>query len=91
MKNILKFILLTSLISCQSNNATGLVIQKTSEQIQTVKQDSLFILDIKLNENFVRITVPKNSDFEFPDSSAKTEPYKFGDFNADKKEYLSYI
>lgn len=50
MKNILKFILLTSLISCQSkqesNNATGLVIQKTSEQIQTVKQDSLFILDI---------------------------------------------
>ena len=90
MKNILKLILLTSLISCQSkqesNNSTGLVIQKTSEQIQTVKQDSLFILDIKLNENFVRITVPKNSDFEFPDSSAKTEPYKFGDFNADKKE-----
>ncbi len=46
----------------------------------------MFILNEESSENFVRIIPPKNSDFEFPDSSAKAEPYKNGDFNADGKE-----
>jgi hypothetical protein len=86
MKSIL--ILLLLLITYKSKQANKTVDNnlnpRQNKQIQ--KQDSLFILHIKANENFVRIIKPKNSSFELPDSSAKTEPYKYGDFNADNKE-----
>lgn len=47
---------------------------------------NLFILELKLHEDFVGIKAPEKSNFELPDSSAKTEPFKLGDFNADNKE-----
>jgi hypothetical protein len=58
----------------------------------TSNKDSLFKLNEIIAENFIRIIPPKNSEFEFPDSSAKTEPYKHGDFNADGKvDILVYL
>ena len=91
MKGIIRLSLLFTLLSCQGQqenktSVTNLVISDTLQQKQIEKQDSLFKLDIKLNENFVKILAPESLDFELPDSSAKTEPYKFGDFNADNKE-----
>jgi hypothetical protein len=52
----------------------------------TSNRDKLFKLKEIISENFIRIIPPKNSEFEFPDSSAKIEPHKKGDFNADGKE-----
>lgn len=75
-----------SLVSCQRIQENKIGSTDYSKQNQINKQDNLFKLDIKLNENFVFITKPNNSDFEFPDKSAKTEPFKLGDFNADDKE-----
>jgi hypothetical protein len=48
--------------------------------------DGLFKLDLVVEENFVRIIPPKNSNFYLPDSSARIYPHCFGDFNADKKQ-----
>lgn len=88
MKNTIGFILLI-LISCQTTQEKK-DITKESSFSQTDKsinnKGSLFLLNEKISENFIQIIPPKNSDFEFPDSSAKTEPYKKGDFNADGKE-----
>ncbi|WP_316804106.1 hypothetical protein [Pedobacter nototheniae] len=91
MESISRFILLISLISCLNkqegkNAVPNLVKPDTVQQNQIKKQDGLFKLDVNLNKNFVKIIAPKNSKFKFPDSSAKTKPYKLGDFNADKKE-----
>ncbi len=91
MKNAIGFILVL-LISCQikqekketKNKVEFEQIEKSEKSINN--EDSLFVLNEKISENFVRIIPPKNSGFEFPDSSAKTEPYKNGDFNADGKE-----
>jgi len=88
MKSAIGFILLV-LISCQTKQEQKHITDESSfSQIDKSinYKDSLFILNEIINENFVRIIPPKNSDFEFPDSSAKTEPYKNGDFNADGKE-----
>ncbi len=63
--------------------------QKPKEKIElTSNKDSLFKLNEIASENYVRIIPPKDSEFKFPDSTAKTEPYKNGDFNADGKEDL---
>ncbi|RYY30858.1 MAG: hypothetical protein EOP46_21195, partial [Sphingobacteriaceae bacterium] len=52
----------------------------------------MFTLIKKKSENVVRIIPPKNSKFELPDSLAKTETAKYGDFNADgKKDVLVYL
>jgi len=88
MKNVIGFILLV-IISCktkqeQKETKIASSFEKIDKSIND--KDSLFILNERISENFVRIIPPKNSDFEFPDSSAKTEPYKNGDFNADGKE-----
>ena len=87
MKSILIsiIILLISFLVKQENkiveNNINPILQNPIEN-----ENGLFKLEIKRMENFVRIIAPKNSGFELPDSSAKTEIYKFGDFNADKKE-----
>lgn len=91
MKNIIKFTLLLILFSCQEirENKIEATKHEKSENRQQKREenfDGLFKLDIKDEENFIRIVAPKNSNFTLPDSTAKTEPYKFGDFNADKKQ-----
>ena len=58
----------------------------SQENKQIMKSDHLFKLDIMRNKNSVKITPQKKSDFVLPDGSAKIKVYKFGDFNADKKE-----
>lgn len=88
MKNEIGFILVL-LISCQiKQEKKDNKNEVRFEQIEKSKnnKDSLFVLNEKISKNFVRIIPPKNSDFDFPDSLAKTEPYKKGDFNADGKE-----
>ena len=94
MKNIVGLILLF-LISCQNKQETKSIVDNLNSELldkSINNQDSLFILKVKISENFVRIIPPKNSDFELPDSSAKTEPFKFGDFNADGKgDILVYL
>ncbi len=56
------------------------------------KSDSLFTLDIIDTENFIKINAPKNTDFSLPDKSAKIEPFKFADFNGDRKgDILVYL
>lgn len=72
MKNTIGILLFIILISCKAK--------------EKERQGNMFILNEIISENFVQIIPPKNSDFEFPDSSAKTEPYKWGDFNSDGKE-----
>ena len=43
-------------------------------------------------EDFIRITVSEESNFSLPDSAAKTEPYKFLDFNGhNKRDILVYL
>ena len=91
MKNILKLTLLLILSSCQrqqENNieVTNRVKYETIHKQKTANLDGLFKLDIKDNENYVRIIAPENSNFALPDSTAKREPYKCGDFNADKQQ-----
>jgi hypothetical protein len=88
MKSIVGLILLF-LISCQPKQEPksidgNLKYEQLDKSI--TNQDSLFILQVKISENFVRIIPPKDSDFELPDSTVKTEPFKNGDFNADGKE-----
>ncbi|SDJ59707.1 hypothetical protein SAMN04487898_103356 [Pedobacter sp. ok626] len=94
MKNIIIPLLLI-INSFQSEQAFIAVAKKLNpEQLDKSinKQDGLFILIKKNSEDFVRIIPPKNSKFELPDSSAKTEAFKYGDFNADgKKDILVYL
>ncbi len=88
MKSIVVLISLF-LISCQAKQEPkSFECNLKSEQLDKsiTNQDSLFMLQVKISENFVRIIPPKNSEFELPDSSIKTEPFKYGDFNADGKE-----
>lgn len=60
--------------------------------IENIIQDSLFKLHIVESENFVRIDPQGSTDFSLPDSSAKTEPYKIDDFNADgKSDVMIYM
>lgn len=55
-------------------------------------RDGLYILKVNIKEDFVTIIPPKNSNFELPDSTAKIEPFKNGDFNADfKEDILVYL
>lgn len=91
MKSIIRHVLLFFLFSCncmQENKAIVIDLVKSGSQgyKPIIKPDRLFKIDIKRNENSVKITPPKNSDFVLPDGSAKIKVYKFGDFNADKKE-----
>ena len=91
MKNIIIFTFLFFLVSCQTTQESKTAVNNTAkpdtlQHTQAKKHDSLFTLNIRLNENFVEIIPPENSDFELPDSSVTTTPYKFGDFNADNKE-----
>lgn len=82
------------LVSCQNKQEQkGISNESSSFESSSLRtnrfgnnKDSLFILNERISENFVEIIAPKNSNFELPDSSAKTEPYKNGDFNADEKE-----
>ena len=88
MKHIIVILGLTllSLTSCNFKQ-TEIVKAKITKSDKLINnRDSLFILEEIISENFVRIIPPNKSDFEFPDNSAKTEPYKNGDFNADGKE-----
>jgi hypothetical protein len=94
MKSIVGLILLF-LFSCYAKQEPKSIEDKVKpEQLDKsiTNQDSLFILKVKISENFVRIIPPENSNFELPDSSAKTEPFKNGDFNADgKKDIMVYL
>lgn len=95
MKSIVGLTLLL-LISCQGRQENAAVADKLnsvrSSEVVKIQQDSLFTLDINVDENFVKINAPKELDFELPDSSAKTEPFKTGDFNADnKKDVMVYL
>lgn len=83
MKIIIVFTLVF-LISCQRQQE-----MKNINPIQynaTKNPEGLFKLDLKPDENFVRIIAPENADFFLPDSFSKIEPSKFEDFNADGKE-----
>jgi hypothetical protein len=88
MKSIIGLILLFQISCLPKQEPKSIDKKQKPEQLDKIinNQDSLFILQVKISENFVRIIPPKNSDFELPDSSAKTEPFKNGDFNADGKE-----
>jgi hypothetical protein len=94
MKQIIIILGLTLFILTSCNNKQA-EIEKTEIATSIDRldnQDNLFIIEEKISENFVRIISPKNSDFELPDSLAKTEPYKYGDFNADgKQDILVYL
>lgn len=94
MKNIIGLILLF-LISCQvKQEPHSIVYNSRPEQLHKsiTNQDGLFLLQVNSKENFVSITPPENSDFELPDSSAKIEPFKYGDFNADGRgDILVYL
>ncbi|WP_430412413.1 hypothetical protein [Kordia sp.] len=54
--------------------------------------NTLFQLDVVDSENFVSIKIPDSVNFSFPDETAKKEPYKYEDFNADgKQDILVYL
>ena len=87
MKSII-LILIVFLSSCQAKQE---VEQKADSEIMPISKplqtvESLFKIDHQISENYMLITPPQDSDFEFPDQSFRNEPYKFGDFNADNKE-----
>ena len=87
MKSI-RFAILILLISC-IHNRENKKTERDTKLTQNGKRHNkanLFRLELKLHEDFVGIKAPKKSNFELPDSSAKTEPFKLGDFNADNKE-----
>ena len=93
MKNIIIFLLLI-IISLKSEQASTAVAKRLNPELdQSInKQSGLFTLIKKKSENVVRIIPPKNSKFELPDSLAKTEATKYGDFNTDgKKDVLVYL
>ena len=94
---MIRLALIFIFLSCQTQRAprtaaTNVVKSDTPQKIHSEKQEGFFKLHINLHENFVQVIPPENSDFELPDSAAKTEPYKSGDFNADgKKDILIYL
>jgi hypothetical protein len=88
MKSIIGLIVLF-LISCQAKREPiSIEYNLKSEQLDKsiTNQDSSFMLQVNISENFVKIIPPKNSEFELPDSSTRPEPFKYGDFNADGRE-----
>jgi len=87
MKNVcvLLFLIVTSCQLHQKEKYTSKEIITQSNIKSKNELDDLFKLNIIHEENFVRITNPKNTDFTLPDSAAKTEPHKIEDFNADNK------
>ena len=87
MKSILgvAFLLLISCLLKQEKKVVADNLSLEPNSIPETKQDSLFELDIIHEENFVKITPPKGLDFNLPDSTSKTEPYRVIDFNADNK------
>ena len=76
------------LFSCQIQEKNIEVDNLSSKQTlqPEISLDELYELNIDLKENFVGIKKLNGSDYPLPDNSVKTEPYKFGDFNADNKE-----
>ncbi len=85
MKRSLIFTLLLFMIivSCQNSEKE---IKHEVNINQTKNVDSLFKLDIRIAENFVKIDLAKSVEFYLLDSTVRAEPYKFGDFNNDGKE-----
>jgi hypothetical protein len=71
---------------CGFNQTEILKAESSTSDRLINNQYSLFILEMIISDNFVRITPPNQSDFELPDKLAKTEPYGNEDFNADGKE-----
>jgi hypothetical protein len=57
--------------------------QEENKKNEINLSEDLFILEKNINSNYVKIIPLNKSNFELPDSSAKTEPFKTGDFNAD--------
>ena len=94
MKNIIIPILIL-ISACETKQAAKPIAIRSSTEKHRKSinaKDSLFTLTDNISENFVRIIPPKNVKFELPDSSAKTEAFKYGDFNADgKKDILVYL
>jgi hypothetical protein len=93
--NSIAVVMILFLISCQTRH-DPISIDKKSQPKQLGKsftnKDSLFRLQIQRSENSVKIIPPIHSEFELPDSSIKTEPFKYGDFNADGTEdILTYM
>ena len=84
MRHLFFFTFYPLLITTSCNDSGGSNYSVNNRPILTT--DSLFELDYKIDENFVKINPPNTSEFSLPDSSSKTEPYQFGDFNADGKE-----
>ncbi len=90
MKSIL-VVLLFFMITCFSRQASKVFsdnyyLKKAKKS--TLIQDSLFTIDFKVRENFVKIIPPKNSTFELPDSSVQIQLVKNVDFNTDGKKDL---
>lgn len=80
--------MLVLMISC-IHNGENKKTERDTKLAQNGKRNNkanLFRLELKLHEDFVGIKAPEKSNFELPDSSAKTELFKLGDFNADNKE-----
>lgn len=79
------------MITCFSRQASKEFLDNyylKKEKKSTLIQDSLFTIDFKVRENFVKIIPPKNSTFELPDSSAQIQLVKNVDFNIDGKKDL---
>lgn len=82
------------LYSCAVDKNEGVIVQANLEStFDTVTtnneepiKDSLYRLEINLDDNKVTIHPPKDVEFELPDSSANLYPNQFTDFNADQKE-----
>ena len=93
MKKVILSFLIVLLISCHVKQEKTAPISNSIQADKAInKTDELFILQERISENFVSIIPPKNSDFDFPDSAAKTEPYKSEDFNADgKQDIMVYL
>lgn len=89
MKNIIGLIFLF-ILSCQSKQEKSQTTANHSKNLEIEQfnnnNNNLFTLEERISEDFIKIIPPRNSDFEFPDDEAKSEPYKHGDFNSDGKE-----
>ncbi len=86
MKYLSTFTLCLVLIIMGCKNSDKGKSDEHNEKIEVKIPDSLYKLEINNEENFIKINAPEKLNFSLPDSSAKTEPYKFEDFNGDGKE-----
>ncbi len=94
MKNLLRFRLITGMIflfiiACQSNKQPKTITKNLNIEKNPVvetKEDSLFLLDLKIEEKLVTIKPSRGMDFSLPDSSSLISIYKQADFNADSKD-----